>query len=260
MLDLTFSLEAIEYFLLVFVRVTTFIFIAPFFGMKNTPRMAKIGIGLYTSILLVGIIKEPVLPAYGTVWGYGILVMKEALTGLLIGFGADMCTNIVAFAGRIVDTETGLAMASIMDPSTGQNITLSGSIYQYSTMLILIVSGMHRYLLTALAETFTLIPVTGAIFRSDVMVQNMVTFLCDFVFIGFRIALPVFVVMTLLNSVLGILAKISPQMNMFAVGMQLKVIVGLSVVFVTMQMLPSISNKIFEEIQKITVLFVKGMM
>lgn len=260
MVDLTFSLQAIEYFLLVFVRVTCFIFIAPFFSTKGTPNMAKIGIGLYTSILLMGVIQNPELPSYGTVWGYGILVMKEAVTGFLVGFGAQMCTNIVTFAGRIVDTETGLAMASLMDPTTGMDTTMSGSIYQYGVMLILIISGMYQYLLKALSETFTLIPVTGAIFRVDNMLQNMVIFLGDFVFLGFRIALPVFVVMTLLNSVLGILAKVSPQMNMFAVGMQLKVIIGLSTVFLTMQMLPNIANKIFEEIQKVTVLFVKGMM
>lgn len=259
MLDLTFSLEAIEYFLLVFVRVTCFIFIAPFFGMKNTPNMAKIGIGLYTSVLLVGVIESPALPSYGTVWGYGILVMKEAVTGFLIGYGAQMCTNIVTFAGRIVDTEIGLAMASLMDPTTGQDTTMSGSIYQYGVMLILIVSGMYQYLLKALAETFVLIPVSEAVFRTDSMVQNMAVFLRDFVFLGFRIALPIFVAMTLLNAVLGILAKVSPQMNMFAVGMQLKVVTGLCILFLTMQMLPSISNKIFEEIQKITVLFVKGM-
>ncbi len=260
MIDLTFSMEAIEYFLLVFVRVTCFIFIAPFFGMHNTPRMAKIAIGLYTSVLLVGVIDDPVLPTYGTVWGYGILVMKEAITGFLIGYGAQMCTNIVSFAGRIVDTESGLAMASLLDPTTGQDITLSGSIYQNAIILLLIITGMHRYLLTALAETFTLIPVAGAVFRTDTLVENMIIFLGDFVILGFRIALPVFVVMTLLNAVLGVLAKVSPQMNMFAVGMQLKVIVGLSVLFITMQMLPQIANKIFEEIQKITVLFVKGMM
>lgn len=259
MLDLTFSLEAIEYFLLVFARVASFVFIAPFFGMKNTPNMAKIAVSFFTAILLFGTIPDKSISSYHTVWGFGTLVMKEVLVGLIIGYGAEMCTMIVTFAGRIVDTETGMAMASQMDPTTQQNTTLSGLIYQYTIMLILMVTGLYQYLIRALAETFILIPVDGVVFHTDALLDTMVKFMGDFVIIGFRIAMPIFIVMTLINSVLGILAKISPQMNMFAVGMQLKVITGLSILFLTMKMLPYVSEFISDEIRTITVSLVEGL-
>ena len=88
----------------------------------------------------------------------------------------------------------------------------------------------------------------------------MVTFMADNIVIGFRICLPVFAVMILLNAVLGILAKVSPQLNMFAVGLQLKVLVGLAVMFFTVSLLPGASDFIFKEMKKMMVTFVEGMM
>ena len=78
--------------------------------------------------------------------------------------------------------------------------------------------------------------------------------------IGFRIVLPIFCVMLLLNAVLGILAKVSPQMNMFAVGIQMKVLVGLSVIFFTVSMLPATADFIFREMQQLMVSFVEDML
>ena len=85
------------------------------------------------------------------------------------------------------------------------------------------------------------------------------TYLADTFVIAFRIMLPIFACIMILNSILGIMAKVSPQMNMFAVGMQLKVLTGLLVLLVTVKLLPSIANFIFMEMRKIMVLFVEGM-
>jgi flagellar biosynthesis protein FliR len=77
--------------------------------------------------------------------------------------------------------------------------------------------------------------------------------------IGFRIALPVFAVMLLVNCILAIMAKVSPQMNMFVVGIQLKLFVGLLVIYFTISMLPAVSGYILEEIETIFAALVRGM-
>jgi len=156
--------------------------------------------------------------------------------------------------------ETGLSMVNLVDPTTREMSSMSGVFYQYMVTLILMVSGMHRYLLQALAETYILIPVNGAIFNTDKLLETMLLFLKDYILIGFRICLPVFAVMLLLNAVLGIMAKVSPQMNMFAVGLQLKVLVGLCVLFITVRMLPGISDFIYTEMKQMMVAFVESMM
>ena len=261
MLQLSFSLSDLEYFLLVLVRVSCFVFIAPFFSISGTPRHVKIGLSFFTSLLIYEIITPAEFPVtYNTVTGYAVIVLKEAVVGLLLGFGANLCTMIVNFAGSVMDMETGLSMATIFDPATMQSTSITGAFYQYIVMLMLIVTGMYRYLLGAVADSFILIPVNGAVFRTDSLLTSMIEFISDYIIIGFRICLPVFCVMMLLNAILGILAKVSPQMNMFAVGIQLKIVVGLSVIFFTTSMLPGASDFIFQEMKKMIAAFAGGMM
>ena len=260
MVQYSFSSYDLEYFLLILCRVVSFVSIAPFFGTKGVPNRVKIIFSVMTSLLLYQTLTPLENPVeYGSVLGYTVIVMKEVIAGLLLGLGASMCTSIVNFAGSVADMETGLSMVTLMDPTTNQDTSITGVIYQYSFMLMLIASGMYRYLIGALADSFVLIPVNGEVFHADRLLQSMIDFLKEYIFIGFRVVLPIFCVILLLNAVLGVLAKVAPQMNMFAVGMQLKVIVGLSVLFFSMSMLGNISEFIFDEVKVMTTSFVEGM-
>lgn len=259
MIDYSFSVYDLEYFLLIFTRVTCFIYIAPFFGMNNTPNRVKIGIGFFVSLLLYQVLTPAPAVVYDTVMEYAVIVAKEAIAGLIIGFGANICLSVLNFAGHIADMETGLSMVTLMDPATKESVSITGALYQYSFMLMLISSGMYRYLLGALADSFVLIPVNGVVFDSDSLLNSIVLFMSDYIVIGFRIILPIFVATLLLNAVLGVMAKVSPQMNMFAIGMQLKIIVGLGVIFFTVGMLPGASDFLFTEMKKMMVSFIGGL-
>ena len=227
--------------------------------MRNTPASVRVGISFFTSLLLYQALTPAQAVQYSTVTEYAVIVMKEAVVGLLIGFAANICTAIVNFAGSIADMETGLSMVTLMDPTTRESTSITGVLYQYVLMLMMMATGMYRYLFGALADTFELIPVNGAVFHADSLLESMVMFLGDYVIIGFRIVLPIFCSILLLNAVLGILAKVSPQMNMFAVGIQLKILVGLSILFLTAGILPGIADFIFDEMKRIMLSFVGGM-
>lgn len=259
MIDITFTYADLEYFLLVLVRISCFVYVAPFFSMSNTPRMIRVGFSIFLSYLVyMGIDRNEVV--YNTLLGYAVIVMKEALTGFLIGWGAQICTTVTSFAGSIADMEIGISMVSLMDPATRQQATFTGVFYQYIFTLFLMISGMYQYLLLALTDSFTLIPVNGAVFKSDSLLESVAMFMGDYLAMGFRIILPIFCTMILLNSILGILAKVSPQLNMFAVGMQLKVLVGLVILFLTVRMLPVAADYIFDAMKRMIVSFVEGMM
>ncbi len=260
MIDYSFSVAELEYFLLVFTRITCFIYIAPFYGMTNTPNRVKIGLGFFVSVLVYSMLSPYETIVYQSVEGYAVVVLKEALTGLLIGFGANICMSITSLAGQIVDMDIGLSMATMFDPTTKEQTTISGGFYQYVIMLMLLVSGMHRFILQALIETYELIPVNGAVFHTEALFTAMLQFMSDYIVIGFRICLPVFIVILILNVVLGVLAKVSPQLNMFSVGIQIKILVGFAVMFLTIGMLPSAADFIFSEMKRMMVAFVEGMM
>lgn len=258
MIDITFTYADLEFFLLVLVRITCFVYAAPFFSMDGVPRRVKVGFSIFLAYLVYAALDRGEI-VYNTLLGYAVIVMKEALTGFLIGWGAQICTTVTAFAGSVADMEIGISMVSLMDPTTRQQSTFTGVFYQYIFTLFMIFSGMYQYLLQALIDSFTLIPVNGAVFRTDALLQSIIMFLGDYITMGFRIILPIFCTMLLLNAVLGVLAKVSPQMNMFAVGMQLKVLVGLGILFLTVRMLPSAADYVFAEMKRVIVSFVGSM-
>ncbi|MBR3307287.1 MAG: flagellar biosynthetic protein FliR [Lachnospiraceae bacterium] len=258
-IDMSFPIEELEFFLLILTRISMFVFAAPFFGRSEVPRTVKASFAVLLSILLYTGIQPHVYPQYSTLLGYSTLVIKESITGLLIGLAANWSMQIAAFAGQIVDTNIGFSMSAQLDPSTQMNVTVTGNFYQYGFMLVFMATGMHRFLVQAMAESFTLIPIGKAVFDLEGMYRSFLDFMAQYVMLGFKIGLPVFSVTLLLNGLLGIMAKVSPQMNMFAVGVQIKAIVGLSVLFLTVSLLPAAADLVFDQMKTAIVSFIEAM-
>lgn len=258
MIELTFNQNIIEYLLIILVRVSSFVFIAPFFGDSSVPARIKVAFSVFVTVLIFYSMPVTQLE-YSTVIDYAVIVVKESITGLLIGFSAYICNTIIHFSGKIIDMEIGLSMAQVLDPTTNTQTGLTGSLYSYLLMLFMIVSNMHIFLLNALVDSYTLVPIND-IKLGNTMYDTVVGFMANYFIIGFRIVLPVFASILLLNCVLGIMAKVAPQMNMFSVGMQLKVIVGLLVMFVTVAILPKLASFIFTHMQEMVKEILRGMM
>lgn len=258
MIDYTFRYGDLEIFLLILVRITSFIFVCPFFGGRQTPNQVKIGFSIMLSILIYGAVPYEA-PNYNTIIGYTVIVLKEVMAGFLIGYAVQLSTLIVNFAGTIIDMQIGLSMVSLFDPNTNEQTSITGTLYSQTLTVMLILSGMYHYILKALADSFVLIPINTVTIHSDRMLDAIVSFLRDYVVIGFRIALPIFIITFITNVVLGVLAKVSPQMNMFSVGIQIKIIIGLMVMFITVSMLGSASNFVYINIKELMHDFVYSM-
>lgn len=259
MVNYEFSLYTFEYFLMILVRVASFIFIAPFFGMTNTPNRVKTGLSAMIAIIIYQMIlpKNPL--EYSGVIEFAIIVLKEGITGLLIGFAANICNSIILFSGKLIDMEIGLAMMNVFDPTSREQVAISGMLYNYLIMLLLIVTDMHHYILRAFIDAYEVIPINGTVFQWDHLMGSMGMFITDLMVIGFRIVLPIFATSMILNCILGVMAKVAPQMNMFAVGIQLKLLLGLAIMFVTIGLLPDVANFIFGEMKKMIVSVIEGM-
>ena len=258
MVNLSFSLVTFEYFLMIVVRVSSFVAVAPFYGTNNTPRRVKIGFSVMVAILLFQILERPALD-YEGVFGFAVIIIREGITGLLIGFAASVCNSIILLAGNMIDMEIGLSMATEYDPMNNTQVNITGQLYNYLLLLLLIATDMHHYILHAVVDSYKLIPVNGQVFQWDHLFQSFLTYMTDLFVIAFRIILPIFAVMMILNCILGIMAKVAPQMNMFAIGMQMKILIGFLIMFLTIRLLPSISNFVFKEMKKLIVSFIEGM-
>lgn len=249
MIDYGFSYSDLEYFLLVFVRISSFVSTAPFFSMTNVPRRFKAGFAFWVSaVVFYGIVPHPEIE-YSSIISFSLIVMKEAFTGIIIGMGANICMSILSLAGKVADMEVGLSMVQLFDPTTREMTGFTGNMFTYSVTLILIVTNMHHIILKSFIDTYTLIPIGTVQFNSENIPSVVIRFMSDYISIAFRFCLPIVAALMILNAVLGILAKTSPQMNMFAVGIQLKMLLGLTVMFLTVSLLPMLSEFIFKEMK-----------
>lgn len=242
---MTFTLEMLEYFLVILMRISGFIFTAPFFSLKNTPRRLKVGFSLGLALIIYTILPyEPL--QYADVVGFAIVVAEETLAGVILGFLANVCYQVLGFAGQLIDTEIGLSMVNEFDPVTSSQVTITGTFYQYGVMLILMATYMHHYLIDALVDSFRLIPV-GGVTVNPLIYNVAVKYIIDYCVLAFRIVLPIFAAMLIVNTILAIMAKVAPQMNMFVIGIQLKVLVGLAVMLVIIELLPGVAEMLFDE-------------
>ena len=258
MINYEVALGQLELFVLILIRLASFVYAAPFFNTANVPNRFKIGFSLALSVIVYSLHPDMAVQ-YDNIIDYCIIVVQELIVGILLGAVSSFAVQIIQFSGKIIDMDIGLSMAQIYDPTTRMQVGIMGNFYYYyMLMLLLILSGMHRFLIEAIVETYNVIPIGGVKFGAG-LYTTVIQFMSDYFVIGFRIALPVFATMLLLNCILAILARIAPQMNMFVVGMQLKIFVGIFVIFFTISMLPAVSNIIFEEIKDLFSLLVRGM-
>ena len=154
--------------------------------------------------------------------------------------------------------DIGLSMSTEFNQDMGTETTLTGNLYYYLVLLLLITSDFYTYLVRAVTDSFSVIPIAHQKFAWDHLLSAITRYMGDSFIIGFRIFLPFFACIMVLNCVLGIMARVAPQMNMFSIGMQLKILVGFVVLYLIVFLLPNVANYIFDEIKTMVKLVAEG--
>jgi len=242
---MSISIGQIEFFLMILVRISAFVYTAPFLSTRNVPFRVKTGLAVCIAVLVQAVTDyEPLI--YTGVIGFALMVMKEAVAGAAMGFFANVSQYILAFVGQRMDIDIGFSMVSEFNAVSQSEVTITGTFYSYAVILVMMVSDLHLHIVRAIVESFQMIPVGGAAIDVDIY-KLMLVFITDYFIIGFRIVLPVYAAILLVDTILGILAKVAPQMNMFAVGIQIKIAVGIVMLYLMVRLLPYVSEVIFEE-------------
>ena len=245
---MSFTIKNLEYALLIFIRVTAIVSVTPLFGNNAVPVRVKAAISFFLSIIMINTVDYTAVSYVGTI-GYSVLVMKEAITGLVIGIGSGFCLYILNYSGHFIDMELGLSMAMEFDPTSNLQSTITANFLSHLFIIMFLMSDMHYFIIDALNES-----IGGANIDAG-LYHIIVKYIVDYFVIALRIALPIFACVFVINIILGILAKVAPQMNMFVIGMQLKIFVGLFILYMIMGMLPGIVDFIFEEMRELTGMF-----
>ncbi len=250
MIEQSFSIYHLEYFLAILARVMGAMVFAPIFGNVTVTRRVRIMLGIGVTLILYT--AYPYTPLnYTTFIGYTVIVVKELVVGLTLGFTANMVLTIINAAGQFIDRELGFSMVSNFDQTFNTETTISAQFYSMLVMILMLVLNLHYYILSALSDSFTLIPLGNVTIDTGELYDTMIGYITQYFIIALRISLPVLIAIMLLNVVLGVLAKTAPQMNMFVVGIQLKIFVGFGVIAVTLPFLSTITGYLYEQMQKV---------
>lgn len=242
---MTISLARLEFFLLILVRISGFMVAAPVFSLRNIPMRVKTLLAIAIAIVMFHVLPYREVE-YSTTIEYALVVITEMLAGVIMGFMSNVAYYILSFAGQIIDQEIGFSMVNTFDPITSAQVTITGNFYTYAVMLMVMITDMHHYLIRAITDSFTVIPV-GSVVIDFNLYEVMKRFVVDYFVIGFRIVLPIFASLLVVNTILAILARVAPQMNMFVIGLQLKVFVGLAVLVLMVMMITGVADLIFRE-------------
>lgn len=248
------SIIQIELFILVFIRIGAFLFLMPLFSSVSVPVQYRVGLAFYLTVLLFPQIESvATIEAVSNLPQLGAMVLKELVLAVMIGFLFNALFAAVAYAGAIVDLQMGFAMLQIPDPIMEGEMTSATGMFQtiFFTIIFLMFDG-HYYLFVAIEKSFDLIPPGNILVKAGDLVSVIVLTLSHIMEIAIRIAAPLLIVMVVTSVTLGVIAKTMPQMNIFFVGMPLKIAVGfLSLIFVLpmlVQIFKSTFLKLYEDI------------
>ena len=217
-------------FLLMLTRCSGIFMIAPFFGSLNIPVTIRAAAAFAFTLVLF-----PVVDGLGTVaappsvWAFaGSSQELSTAFVLLIGFIAYVCFSAIHMAGKVMDMQVGFAVVNVMDPTSGQQIPLIGSLLYNLGIVVFLVTNGHHVIITALVESFRMVPL--AAMQPNLSLTMLLVDFTNGIFVtGMKIAMPVTFAILLVNVALGILARTMPQMNIFVVGIPLQLMVGVGV-------------------------------
>lgn len=238
----------LPYFLLVFVRLTSFFVSAPVFSMRGVPNQFKVGFAF-----LVALISSFYVPFHNDIpldLMFIVYVLKEVFAGLMLGFIAQLLFYAVQVAGGLIDMQAGFAMANVIDPRTGAYVPITGNFKNIlATLYFLSIDG-HHMLIRGVIASYKAVPIDKMWlpFESENLLTLVTKVFSHMFASAFLIAAPIVVALFLVDLSLGIIAKTVPQFNIFVVGLPIKILASFLMLIVVLPAFFVVLNGLFQKL------------
>ena len=236
--------DHLDYVFLLFVRVSGLLITSPIFGRKNVPNVAKIGFCAVLTVVFMASLPQPAAYPVYTILEYALVLIRELVFGVAMGFILTAMFNLTFTAGALMDYQIGYSMASIYDAQNNTQTPISGSIFNLMMLLLFLMYDGHLKLIEVIRKTITAIPIGTAMAPPDILWVAAEVMTKSFI-LSIMVAMPVLAAGMLIEIALGAIIKTVPQMNMFVVGIPIKIIVGLSVMLLTFSFFANFTKDIF---------------
>jgi flagellar biosynthetic protein FliR len=240
-----FSEEQVAGFMLVIARIAPLFLVAPMFSSKMIPGRVR---GIAAVGLAVGMaplaMKGRHVPL--ELMSLGGLAVKELLVGLAFALSISVLFAAVTAAGSLMDTMIGFSFGALVDPITGNNASVLSQAYALVGVAVFIAIGGDGWVIQGLNRTYELVPLVDYPALGSMVAGVQQAFSGIFV-AALELAAPVVLAVVITDAAFGVVARVVPQLNVFAVGFPAKVTVGLLVLGVS---LPFAAGWISDELQR----------
>ena len=250
---ISLSITDVNIFALVFIRVGGMIFFNPFLDRKNVPTQFKIGYALALSLLIIPSVSAE---AVSGLEGFSLVLamIKELFAGLCFGFVFQIYYYMLFVAGDVIDMGFGLSMAKAFDPSTNIQSSLSSSLFQLILVVYFFVTDCHLIFVKLIVSTFDLVGIGALNFGTDIGSFVCAQFVAAFGLI-MHLAIPFMAASFVLEIGMGVLMKLIPQINVFSIHFQFKILLGLALLFLfavpITEFIQSYINELFVQMQNL---------
>lgn len=224
--------KELVWYLLPIFRVAAFVTAAPIFSTGMIPVRIRLIIAVTISIAIFpGLTPSTNIDPVSL--SMVLMILQQVLIGLSLGFVMQFIFAAVVNGGQLIGMQMGLGFAQMMDPQTGVNVPVVSQFYNIIAVLLFLSINGHLVLVQILGESFNLIPVTGE-GMSMSAIESLV-FFSTWMFSGALImVLPAVVALLMINMVMGVITRATPQMNIFSVGFSITITAGFIVIMVTL--------------------------
>ncbi|WKY48538.1 flagellar biosynthetic protein FliR [Eubacteriaceae bacterium ES3] len=231
------SLNQIFLFILAGSRITGMIMFNPILGRKNVPTIIQFGFSMSVALFAVNYMGDFDVMSLTTV-EYMLAVLQGLAIGFVIGFITQMFLSVFQITGQMIDMQIGLSMASMYDPSTNINATITGNLLTAMYAMLFFVSNTHLALINVVVQSFQIVPVGTEVISSQIGVF-FIELMTSILLYAVQLAIPLIITELIVEFAVGILMRLVPNINVFVVNLQVKIIVG---VIVIITIIPSIGD------------------
>jgi flagellar biosynthetic protein FliR len=241
MIEVSILSKYISNFLLILLRASIFISMLPFFGSKNFPAQFKIGLVVALAALLTPIVELKVKETY-----IPILVIREVILGIALGFIARFVFFAVEVAAQLISTTMGLGMASVFNPEFGQSTEIA-RLYGIIAILTFLAMDAHHDLIHVFVKSYAWIPQGEIGLRY--IVTEVISTVVNMSAFALKLSAPVLIMMLITNLILGFVYRATPQINVFFVSSPVFILVGFLVMLFGISVFIYVSGSYFNNIK-----------
>lgn len=244
---------------LVFIRVGGILFALPFFGEQATPIRVRILLSVAIAFMIYPMIESHWPRGFpNDLLGFVILLLKELMIGLLIGYVAKLAQEALIAAATIVGFQMGFGTANMIMPNSEQMTDAFTAFHRVLIVLFFLALDLHHIYLSALVDTFRAIPSGEAIFRAEIG-SFLIRMSADLFVIAIRLAAPVLIALLFTMAALGLVARAVPQIQVFVLSFPVSFYVGILVYLASVSFFPQWFKLHFSANQKQILALIRGM-